>query len=226
LSVERHQAIAVDRGASLDTLDFPLNNRLWLKQRFAQIRKLASAADQTEAIRQIVDWSEPGPGGFYDDLGNPARQPHLVPGLPFNQDPGCVRSARVDFEEDLVVDEPDDKPPGARRLSWIDHAEALYDAPLQMRYTGLDPRARYTLRVVYAGDSFKRRMRLVANGSIEIHPLISRPMPIKPLEFPIPPGAIHEGELNLSWFGEPGLGGNGRNTQVSEAWLLKSPVTP
>ncbi|MEZ6053515.1 MAG: hypothetical protein R3C02_19335 [Planctomycetaceae bacterium] len=40
LSVERHQAIAVGRGASLDTIDMPLNNRLWLTDRFAEIRKL------------------------------------------------------------------------------------------------------------------------------------------------------------------------------------------
>ncbi len=35
LSVERYKAIAVGRGANLDTIDMPLNNRLWLKQRFA-----------------------------------------------------------------------------------------------------------------------------------------------------------------------------------------------
>ena len=58
----------------------------------------------------------------------------------FSEDPGCFQSARVDFEEDLVVDEPDENPGVARRVSWMDHAEALYDAPLKMVYTDLDPR--------------------------------------------------------------------------------------
>ena len=34
LSVTRHQAIGVDRGASLDTADYPLNNRRWLLEEF------------------------------------------------------------------------------------------------------------------------------------------------------------------------------------------------
>jgi hypothetical protein len=221
LSVEKHKAIAVDRGASLDTLDFPLNNRPWLKQQFAKIRKFASDTERVSPLMEIAQWAEPGPGGFYDDLGNISRQPHLLPGLPFKDDPGCLQSARVDFEEDLVVDEPDEKPPGARRLSWIDHAEALYDTPLRVRYTDLDPKATYKLRVTYAGDSFKRKIRLVANEKIEIHALIKKPIPIKPLEFAVPREATANGSLTLSWFGEPGLGGNGRNCQVSEIWLLK-----
>ena len=47
---------------------------------------------------------------------------------------------------------------------------------------------------------------------------------LKPLEFDIPQAATETGELTLSWFGEPGLGGNGRGCQVSEAWLIKEPA--
>jgi hypothetical protein len=88
LSVQKYKAIAVDRGASLDTLDFPLNNRLWLKDRFATIRKLSSEPARLNAIQEIVQWTDPGPGGFYDDLGNSGRQPHLVRGPGFSEDPG------------------------------------------------------------------------------------------------------------------------------------------
>jgi len=136
-------------------------------------------------------------------------------------DPGSLKSPRVGFEEDLVADEPDEKPAGARRKSWIDHAESLFDAPLQMHYTGLDPRAQYKLRVVYAGDSSKKKIRLLASGSIEIHPFLTKPFPFQPIEFDIPANATRDGELNLSWYREPGLGGNGRGCQVSEVWLLK-----
>jgi hypothetical protein len=221
LSVERYQAIAVDRGASLDTLDFPLNNRRWLAEQFARIRKLPPAPEGLKALDEILQWTNPGPGGFYDDLGNIACQPHLQRGLGFTEDPGCFQSARVDFEEDLVVDEPDEDPGVARRVSWMDHAEALYDAPLQMAYTGLDPNARYKVRVLYAGDSPKRKIRLVANDTLEVHPYLAKPMPFKPLEFPIAPEATRQGKLTLSWFGELGLGGNGRSCQVSEVWLIK-----
>jgi len=225
LSVEKYKAIAVDRGASLDTLDYPLNNRVWLKEEFARIRKLPSESDRRRAIEDILDWKNPGPGGFYDDLGNSAQQPHLVTGPGFCSDPGALESPRVGFEEDLVVDEPDERPRGARRISWMDHAETLYDTPLQMHYAALDPRAHYRLRVVYAGDSPRRKIRLVANNQMEVHPFLARPFPFKPIEFPLPQAATAQGELNLSWFGEPGLGGNGRGCQVSEVWLLKEPAS-
>src|SRR5262249_44857568 len=151
------------------------NNRPWLRERFTNIRKLDSEAERLRALEDILNWTDPGPDGFYDDLGNAARQPHLVRGLGFQEDPGAIQSPRVGFEEDLVADEPDEKPQGARRISWMDHAETLYDTPLQMHYVGLDPSAHYKLRVVYAGDSPKRKIRLVANDQIEVHPYMARP---------------------------------------------------
>ena len=221
LSVEKYGAIGVDRGAMLDTLDYPLNNRRWLKERFRALRKLASEQDRLKGIQEILEWTNPGPGGFYDDLGNIARQPHLVRGPQFEDDPGSITGARAAFEEDLAPDEPNEKPLGARRLSWINHAESLFDGPLKMRYPGLDPKARYKIRVVYGGDSPGKKIRLVANDHIEIHPFITKELPFKPMEFEVPWEATQTGELNLSWDREQGLGGNGRGCQVSEIWLMK-----
>jgi len=223
LSVDKYRAIAVDRGASLDTLDYPLNNRFWLEERFARIRKLPTEPERLKALEEVLQWTNPGPGGFYDDLGNAACQAHLERGAGFSEDPGCYQSCRLDFEEDLAVDSPDEDAGTARRISWMGHAETLYDTPLRMSYSGLDPAANYKLRVLYGGDSPKRRIRLVANDSIEVHPFLTKPRPFKPLEFAIPQAATRGGKLRLSWFGEPGLGGNGRGCQVSEVWLVKEP---
>jgi len=107
------------------------------------------------------------------------------------------------------------------RISWCRHAAALYDAPLQMRYADLDPKARYKIRVVYAGDNFRTKMRLVANDGIEVHPFITKEYPVRPVEFDIPKEATAKGELLLSWYQEPGRGGNGRGCQVAEVWLMK-----
>ncbi|MCP5520155.1 MAG: hypothetical protein H7A46_01240 [Verrucomicrobiales bacterium] len=221
LSVPRYGAIAVDRGASLDTVDYPLNNRRWLLERFAEIRGLPTETDRLRAIHALTDWTNPGPGGFYDDLGNPTRQLHLLRNLPFPADPASYVSSKTGFEEGDVVDEPDEKPEGALRLSWIDHAETLYDQPLQLRYEGLDPSARYRVRILYGGDSPKRRVRLVAGGEVEIHPLQPKPFPYRPQEYDIPPESIRNGELLLTWTLEPGLGRNGRGCQVAEIWLLR-----
>lgn len=226
LSVERYRAIDVDRGAMLDSLDYPLNNRPWLEARFAQVRQLDSEAARRQALDEIVNWTNPGAGGFYDDLGNVAAQPHLLVNLDFARDPDRFASPRLDFTEDPFLDAPDNAIAPVRRISWKDHAEALYDAPLEMLYENLDRNARYRLRVIYAGDNTQKRIRLDANDAIEIHPLRTKPMPIRPLEFSLPAAATASGRLKLAWHAEPGLGGNGRACQVSEVWLLKEPLSP
>jgi len=212
LSVERYQAIDIGRGANLDTIDVPLNNRGWLRQRFTEIKPLKEESDRLKEITAILNWCDPGPGGFYDDLGNPSRQPHLVLGLPFEKDPARLYSAMTGFAQ-------------ARnwRRSWCTSAESLYESPLQMRYVDLDRSAQYKLRVVYAGDS-RARVPLTANDGLEIHPLIAKEYPPRPVEFAIPQEATQGGELTLTWNQEPGKGGGGRGCQVAEVWLIKKSV--
>lgn len=210
LSVPRYQAISVDRGANLDTIDAPLNDRAWLKQRLAEIRQMPGEPARLAALSTIVHWTDPGPGGFYDDLGNLNRQPHLVRGPGYQKDPAFLESSLVGFAGNP-----------SWRVSWRTHAEALNETPLRMHYDGLDPAAHYKIRVVYGGDSPRTKIRLVANGSIEIHPLIAKPAPIAPVEFDIPQAATSKGILDLSWYREAGLGGNGRGCQVSEVWLIR-----
>jgi hypothetical protein len=208
LSVTRYKAIDVGRGANLDTVEFPLNNRDWLKARFAEIRSRGSEAERLAGIDEILNWTNPGPGGFYDDLGKVNAQPHLVRGAGFEKDPQFWRSSLLGFSN----------VPGGR-VSWLDYAEALHEQPLEMRYTGLDPKAQYKVRVVYVGD-MAREVRMLAD-TIEVHPLIKKPVPVRPMEFDIPARATADGELTLQWFRRPGLGGNGRGAQVAEVWLIK-----
>lgn len=221
LSVQRHHAIAPDRGATLDTIDLPLNNRLWLTGRFRNIRNLSDEPSRLAAIREIVNWTIPGPGGFYDDLGDLANQPHLVRNPTPDADPSNLESSFVGFADQKGRLSETDSLDGALRYSWLNHAETLRATPLRMRYQGLDPKADYRVRVVYGGDSLQKPIRLVANDSIEIHPLMQKPQPIKPVEFAIPRSATATGELTLSWNGDAALGGNGRGCQVSEVWLVK-----
>jgi hypothetical protein len=211
-SVERYKAIELGRGTTLDTIDVPLNDRVWLTEQFAEIRRLDQEAERLRRIDELVNWANPGPGGFYDDLGKVTRQPHLVRGTHAADDPGFYHTALVG-----ITYRPE------WRRSWCTHAEALYDSPLRMHYTGLDRAAHYKVRVVYAGDNSRIRIRLVANDQVEVHPLIAKPAPVRPVEFAVPPAATRAGELNLAWYQEPGRGGNGRGCQVAEVWLIKQP---
>ncbi|MEX2285762.1 MAG: alpha/beta fold hydrolase [Planctomycetaceae bacterium] len=216
LSVSRHQAIETERGANLDTIDMPLNNRLWMKGRFTEIRKLTDEPQRLAGIAEIVNWTNPGPGGFYDDLGNPARQPHLVRGPGFATDPAFFQSALTGFG----IRGKDYK---SFPLSWWTDAESLHDAPLTMQYNDLDPAGTYKLVVSYAGDMPLVKIRLMADETMEIHPEIDKGNPIKIQEFVVPIDATSDGKLTLTWHRQKGLGGNGRGCQVAEVWLIRNP---
>jgi hypothetical protein len=211
LSVDRYKAISIDRGASLDTIDYALNNRVWLENRFEQIRAMAAETDRIAKIDEILNWTDPGPGGFYDALGFVNQRPHLVMGEPYAQDPDFLKSPLISFGGSPQR--------GWRTTSAVD-GEIIQDRPLRMRYTDLDPSAKYKVRVTYGGDARRVSVRLTAN-SIEVHPFREKGTTAEPVEFEIPQQATATGTLTLEWTRTPGLGGNGRGTQVSEAWLIK-----
>lgn len=209
LSVPLYKAISVERGANLDNIDIPLNNRVWLKREFAEIRQLADEPARLKRIDAIVHWGDPGPGGYYDDLGSIGLQPHLLRGPGFEKDPRSKESSMIDFGYK------------GGRISWWNNAGTLYETPLTLRYENLDRNTQYMLRVTYASDSPAKKVRLVANDKFEIHPLMDKQFQGRPIEFEIPIEATHNGELTLRWYREPGLGDNGRGCQVAEVWLIK-----
>jgi hypothetical protein len=214
LSVARYRAIAVGRGATLDSVETPLNDAGWLLPRLAEAAALQNDGDRLAAVNRLVHWIDPGKGGYYDDLGDPGKQPHLIGALPLAKDPQRFDSPQTGF--------------GYRadwRLSWMTHAETFWDTPLEMRYSGLDGTAQYRVRVVYAGDAFGpgTLIRLVANRTYEIHPPMPKPNPVAPVEFDIPQEATRGGELTLTFTGPPGIGSAGRGNQVAEVWLTRTP---
>jgi hypothetical protein len=210
LSVERYGGMR-GRGNNLDDLDTPLNNSAWLKHRFAEIRKLPSDNERRDALAVIVHWADAGPGGFHDDLGDPLRQPHLVRGAGWERDPGFYVTPQVGFTDHVFQGAPLPR-------SWWTSAESLYDATVQMRYTGLEKSARYKLRVVYGRYKNSTRVRLLAD-ELEVHPWLQREC--ERLEFDVPAAATADGELTLTWQPEAGHGGNGRVLEVAEVWLMK-----
>ncbi|MBI5095752.1 MAG: hypothetical protein HZB26_25370 [Candidatus Hydrogenedentes bacterium] len=203
LDVAHYKALNPERGAVLEFLDTPLNNKNWLNAQFQAIAD-APPAEALKRIGAIVKWESPGPGSYYDDLGNGQKQPHLVRQAPWADDPGGVAAPMEEFND--IKD---------YRLSWEDQAQTLFGTPLRMKYDGLDASAQYTLRVTYVGR-FKSTMRLVANGKTEIHGPLKQPDPVAPVEFVVPKAVTSSGALELEWRLV-----EGRGCQVAEVWLLK-----
>ena len=198
------------RGANLDLIDRPLNNRDWLKAQFAALRAMANDTQRLQGIAAIVGWKNPGPGGFYDDLGDPANQPHLVRNADAWTDPEFRVAPLVGFEQGADM-----------RMSWLQHAESRYDAGLQMSYPALDPHAAYRLKVVYGGDRRQAKIKCVVEDGTVVHDFVAKPYPFAPLEFDVPVSATADGNVTLTWYQEPGQGGAGRGCQIAEVWLMK-----
>ncbi len=188
LSVPRYKAIGVDRGANLDLIDVPLNDRTWLKDRFAEIRKTDEEPQRLRQLDAIVNWNNPGPGGFYDNLGSLVQRPHLVCQPPAQSIPNI-----------------------ARRPSWV---RTPMRAP--RRLGALTPKRATTRRCASTttdsiprpvtksvsfthGDNFAAKMRLVADDQFEVHPYLAKQHPVRPVEFDVPPDATHDGSLTLAW---------------------------
>ncbi|MGE3818686.1 MAG: hypothetical protein AB7I30_04575 [Isosphaeraceae bacterium] len=213
LSVAKYQAIAAERGANLDTVDTPLNDRLWINAWFdREVRRLPSEPDRLAALDRLVNRQAVKPGGFHDVLGDPGHSPHLVRLPSYDDDPMFVQAPFRGFA--LRTDLP---------VAWRSNAMTFYDAPLTLRYEGLHPESRYRVRVVYSGDSPRAQMRLLAD-EVEVHPFLDKPDPVSPVTFAIPTSATADGRLTLTWNQTPGRGGNGRGCQVAEVWL--EPLDP
>jgi hypothetical protein len=211
LSVPRYAAISPGRGANLDLIDRPITDAPWLQMRFSQIKAMEKDTDRQTAVQQILNWTNPGAGGFYDDLGDPANRPHLDPGVGFEKDPAFAHTIRTDFSSGNRT---------PKRIAWHRHGDALYGNSLHLNYEGLDPNAHYKVRYIQPSEA--RPTRLVANGKWEIHAMQKAEANEKMAEFDIPAEATTGGKLTLEWQANPEEAGNGRFVQVCEVWLIRA----
>jgi hypothetical protein len=205
-SVKKYRASGEERGAVLDFIDYPLNNRWWLEDRFEAIRKMP-VTEQIAALKEMADWEHPGPGSYYDDIGNVSNSPHVLRGEPWMTDPLMRKADNPNFD---WWDEGFSR----QRHSWMSSLRR----PVGLEYNGLDSAAPYVLRVTGFGECLPK-----VNGHRMAHTLYGKGIgEIK--EFPVPPEMITNGKIivtfedidedNINWR---------QQSRVTEAWLLKTP---
>ena len=202
-----------ERGALLDLLDVPLNDRPWLEDQFTEIQSMKTEAERLQRIELLVNWDDPGPGGFYDDLGDPERQTHVDMLSTYEENPSCLD--RVTEGHYRWVNNETRQVDSRYRWSWLHHCQTFHGAPLIMRYDGLDRNAEYKIKVVEFGR-FSSTIDLTADDKFPIHGPMRTKYPIWPIEYDIPKAATEDGKLELKW----GLV-EGRGTEVAEVWLIK-----
>lgn len=193
LSVEKYQARSAERGAILDFIDYPLNNRWWLEDEFDKIRELGTEKEKLARLDFIRTYDSPGEGSYYDNISS-ADAEHVT----------SKTDDAIDFlwENDGL---------SRKRLS-----TQLFQFTPTLEYHELDPKANYLIRVSGFGEALLRAndQRLVPTkyekGFEEFK------------EFPLPKDLIKDGTLKLSFDKPDEEHLNWRKqSRVTDVWLIK-----
>jgi hypothetical protein len=204
-SVPKYHAIGEERGAVLDFVDYPLNNRWWLEDEFQKIRKMASDDEKRRRLHELAAWENPGPDSFYDSVGNIARSPHVVRADVKPSSPGTISEPGITFWWW-------DQGKSRARLSW-----QATSWPIAVVYEGLTASGRYVVQSTGYGQALLR-----INGERVAPTLDGREIGEKK-EFPVDPKFLKEGKLVLTWDRPTDEGSlNWRqHSRLAEVWLLK-----
>ena len=210
-SVPKYDASGYERGAVLDFLDYPLNNRWWLEDQFDKIAAIPDPAEQSRRIDVIRNWENPGEGGYYDVIGHVGRSPRIVKALYAGD---TMRNLK-----ELTT--PTQRWVGEKRVpirqAWQSY---LDEFPGGITYNNLDPAANYVVKLFAQRTSplviDGVKAKLIKTG--ETFDQVTEQI------FEVPAAAIHDGRIKLTWevFDESDL--NWRNRHyVTDIWVMKSP---
>ncbi|NLP08885.1 hypothetical protein GX408_00670 [bacterium] len=222
LSVAKHGAMP-GRGDFMDDLDVPLNNSLWLLDRLQSISCTADPDEKLDRLNALIQRTNPGPGGFYDNMGSASSFARVQPQPDPLRDPGGLFTSQRQFEvnlsgeawsERMISDGWNGRP---IPLAWLSQIGTLYDQPLQVHYDNLDSLSAYRLRICYTGR-FKAKIRCLTDDGFLVHDYLQTGD--HPLHtFDLPRAATSDGRIDLIFSCAPGE----RGTQISEIWLMRKP---
>lgn len=204
-SVPKYYAINEQRGAVLDFVDYPLNNRWWLEDEFQKIAALSSEDAKIQRLYELATWEHPGPGSFYDNPGNLDKSPHVVRSEADTTFPALIREPGTTFWWW-------DNGKSHARLTW-----QVTMWPIAVVYEGLDPKGTYVVRSTGYGQA-----PLCINGE-RVQPTITGKTMGEFTEFAVAPHYFQSRKLILTWdkpTGESLLNWRQRS-RLAEVWLLK-----
>ena len=214
------------RSEGLVSLDHDFIGLGWLRRQLERA-KAAAGDERWELLATIADYENPGPGGFYDNLGTFEHAPHLVHGYPYDHGQPYVGDM---LDEGNRISQ--------RTMGYTQHEER----GLELRYDGLDPAARYRIRFTFVRPWFQPRyahrmnqkaQSIYADG-IPIAEGLELPEKMSDFfTFDIPPEATRDGTLTISFRKMPDVATGDRvsveqwrncggwGTLCSEVWLMK-----
>jgi hypothetical protein len=198
----------------------------WVKRQLERARA-ASPSEARELLAMITDYENPGPGGYYDNLGTYNNAPHVVNGYPY--DHGQPYVAKMLSEGNR---------PSQRSMHFTqDEADGV-----ALHYDDLDPKARYRVRFTLVRPWFQERYSMRMNQKSQqiladdIVLAEDQQLPERMSDFftfDVPPEATRDGEVTIRLRKAAGVADGPRDereqwrnsggwgTIVSEVWLMR-----
>jgi len=225
LTVGRHFAIGVDRGAFIDSMDYSLNDIDWLLTQCAIIRGLDTEDKRLEAIHHALNRTNPGPGGYYSNFGAYGQDRRVDPGLGWEQDPGYLISPRTAAAFYLFRMKEEEKMKlGGVPLAWVQHVNTMTETPIHITYSQLDPHSAYKVKVTYVGDTIDPNLcrdtwvRMTVNDKYRLQDEIQvKEGKCTIQESLIPQEVLVNGELKLTFQRIRGF----KRLNIAEIWVTR-----
>jgi len=192
-SVEKYNARGTERGAILDLIDYPLNNRWWLEDEFKKIGSFKTEDDKLKRLEFLRTYENPGEGSFYDNISS-ADAKHVT--------------SKTDDAIDYLWENDGQS---RKRLS-----TQLFQFSPTLEYTELDSNSDYTIRVSGYGEALLR-----ANGE-RLKPTKYEKGFEQFKEFPFPKKLIKDGRLKIT-FDKPDEDHLNwrKQSRITDVWVLK-----
>lgn len=195
-SVPKHQAKGYERGALLDFVDYPLNNRWWLEDEFKKLKSQVadSSAKVLARLEIISNWENPGAGSFYDDVSSISKGPRV----------------------NTIIDDATD-------IAWWDNgfsrtrlsSQTFQKAP-ELTYDNLSPDARYIIRIAGSGEALLR-----VDGK-RLEPIVYNRESETFKEWIVPLNLSQDGHITVSFdIPEESHLNWRKHSKISDIWLLK-----
>lgn len=220
LTVSRHHASHPERGAFMDAIDFPLNDARWLLHQSEMIRNAAAEGERLALIGQMLNRTNPGPGGFYDNLGSPRSRGRIESDALWEDDPGYLSSPRIAHMPGMMMmSDKRHKELGGVPLAWENTANIMLDTPLMLNYDNLSTGSRYAVKITYIGESRGDGywVTLTANDEHVVHENLHIPSAsVMTIQSDIPPASTASGKLRLIFRRVRGF----KRLHVAEIWLI------
>jgi hypothetical protein len=195
----------------------------WVQRQFTASLISSDSTFTERLLGQIVHYEDPGPGGFYDDAGDPLRSPHMAYGWQFSDD-----------------DVSPSNRPSQRTMAYTRDEKR----GVTFEYTDLDANAKYRVRFAFVRPRYEARyadkqpqktQSIYADDVLLAKDVELPEWEAGFFEYDIPEEATRDGKLQIRLEKSAGIGEGspsqvevwrntgGWGTLVSEVWLMPRP---